>query len=88
MEIKTGNEIYLLGLDVIEANKRSRYNDLTTKTRTKFNDKKWFSADDIQETIKKLSSICCNNHHQTVVTKDLLKELGLELMKSEEVNDD
>ncbi len=41
MEIKTGNEIYLQGEDMKEANKKSGYDDKTTKDRSDFDEKEW-----------------------------------------------
>lgn len=47
METKTSDEIYLTTLDVIEANKKSGYDDRTTKERLLYANTKWVSVDDI-----------------------------------------
>ncbi len=57
MGIKTGNEIYLQGLDVIEANKKGNYDMGTTKDRINFEKKKWIAEEKVcsncgQETLK------------------------------------
>lgn len=52
MKIKKGIDIYLEGLDVIEANKKSHYDDRTTRDRTAFNEKRWISFDDVKEMIE------------------------------------
>ncbi len=58
MKIKTGHEIYFEMVDVIEANKKSNYDDKTTKKRSDFDKKEFIAVDDmikcIDDTYKEL----------------------------------
>ena len=54
MEIKTGEEIYAEALDIQWYNKKSGYDDETTKNRKAFENKKWVAVDDRIIALKKL----------------------------------
>lgn len=56
MAIKTGNEIYLEALDVIEANKKSKYDDETTQQRKLFDNKKYITVDEFMNEFNKIIS--------------------------------
>jgi len=51
MKIKTGNEIYLDGCDVREQSKIRKYDDYSTKERSKQHNEKWVAVDDVKELI-------------------------------------
>ena len=62
MEIKTGREIYLEGLDVKEANKESDYDEQTTKERTEVSETKWIKWDTvIKRTSMRFCLLCDTN---------------------------
>ena len=79
MEIKTGEEIYAEGLDKIWYNKKSNYDDATTKDRKMFGLKKWVALDDLLKFI--------NTHRggakRNVVAEVFAKELPEVNTKSE-----
>ena len=57
MEPKTGLNIYLKGLDVIEENEKSDYDDKTTRERSDFDKRKYVTIDDLQESMDKARKV-------------------------------